>query len=116
MEILLFVAIFGSAVALVLFTVYRRAKQIHHLLNDGAPVHGVVSSKRTYVQKGRQRFVITYEYMADGATRKGRSIVSRELFDAHSDGQSIALRYLPNKPAVSAPQFVLEKARKELGK
>lgn len=114
MEILLFVAVFGAAVSLVLFNLYRRARHIHLLLNEGAPVHGIVSAKRSPVQKGRKRYILTYEYMADGATRKGRSIVSREVYDSHTEGQMIALRYLPMKPSVSAPEFVLEKARKDL--
>ena len=114
MEILLFVAVFGAAVSLVLFNLYRRARHIHLLLNEGAPIHGVVATKRSPVQKGRRRYILTYEYMANGATRKGRSIVSREVYDSHTEGQMIALRYLPMKPSVSAPEFVLEKARKDL--
>lgn len=114
MEILLFIAFFGAAASIVLFNLYRRAKQIHELLKDGVPAQGTLSSKRRITQKGRARFIFSYEYEADGRRRKGRSVVSHEVFDAHEEGQVLAVRYLATKPSVSAPEFVLEKARKDL--
>jgi hypothetical protein len=114
MEILLFIVVFGALASFVLFNLYRRAKQIHQLLNEGVPAQGTLFAKRRITQKGRARFIFSYEYEADGRQRKGRSVVSREVFDAHAEGQALAVRYLANKPSVSAPEFVLEKARQDL--
>jgi hypothetical protein len=112
MEILLFVAVFGSLLALVLFSLYQRARQVHALVDQGIPIQGIVTNKRRFMQKGRLRFVLTYEYHPDGKTRQGRSVVSREQFESHSEGQALPLRYRADKPSVSAPEFVLEQARR----
>ena len=116
MEILLFIAIFGGLVALVLFSLYQRAKQVHALVNEGIPIQGSVTSKRRFMQKGRLRFVLAYEYQPDGQTRRGRSVVSREQFELHGEGQALPLRYLADKPSVSAPEFVLDQARQAQSK
>lgn len=114
MEILLFIVFFGAVASIVLFNLYQRAKHIHQLLSEGVPAQGTLSSKRRIAQKGRSRFILSYEYEADGRQRKGRSVVSREVFEAHTEGQTLAVRYLSGKPNVSAPELVLEKARQDL--
>ncbi len=111
MEILLFIAVFGGLVAVVGFSLYQRAKQVHALMNEGIPIQGTVTRLRRFTQKGRARFALHYEYSPDGQPRKGRAYVSREQFEAHSEGQLLALRYLAGKPSVSAPEFVLDRAR-----
>lgn len=114
MEILLFILVFGAAASIVLFNLYRRAKQVHQLLNEGVPAQGTLTAKRRVTQKGRSRYIFSYEYEADGRQRKGRSVVSGDVFDAHTEGQLLAVRYLASKPSVSAPEFVLDKARQDL--
>jgi len=111
MEILLFIAVFGGLLALVLFSMYQRARQVHALVTEGIPIQGNVTNRRRFTQKGRMRFVLSYEYQPDGQTRRGRSVVSREQFEAHGEGDMLPLRYLASKPSVSAPEFVLDQAR-----
>ena len=113
MEVLLFLAIFGGLLALVIFSLYQRARQVHALLNEGIPVQGTVTRLRRFSQKGRARFAVHYQYSPDGQLRKGRSFVPKEQFEALTEGQLLALRYLADKPSVSAPEFVLERARQE---
>ncbi|HEY6641613.1 DUF3592 domain-containing protein [Povalibacter sp.] len=112
MEVLLFFAVFGSVLALVLFSLYQRARQVHALVHEGVPIAGVVTRKHRFTQKNRARFSLHYEYTPNGRTRHGRAFVSREQFESHSEGQMLRVRYLARKPSVSAPEFVLDQARR----
>jgi hypothetical protein len=102
----LFVAAFG----LVIWRGYRRAKQIHELKAHGQQTHGTIVARRKFNTRSGTRWMIVYEYNVDGRIRKHRSNVSREEWQSLAEGQLIALRYLPHRPSVVAPEAGIEKA------
>ena len=102
---LLFAGVFGVMV----WRTYRRAQQIRELKVHGQPTHGTIVARHKFNTRTGLRWVIVYEYDVDGRTRKYRSHVSREEYESFKEGQLIALRYLPHRPSVVAPEIAINK-------
>jgi hypothetical protein len=90
---------------------YRRAKQIQQLIEHGQSIQGVIVGKRSSRGANSRRRMIVYEYTVDGRQRQARTRVSAEQFAAMEEGQLIAVRFLPDQPEISAPEFVVEQGR-----
>lgn len=101
---------------LILFNASLRAKQVRALMERGTTITGILIAKRKPVAKGKRRFILSYEYTTSDATHKGRAVVSRSVFSQYEIGQALPLRYLDDRPAVSAPEFVIQKMRETLSK
>ena len=104
-------SLFVAGLAVVLWRGYRRAQQIHELKIHGQQTHGTVVARRKFSTRSGTRWVIVYEYNVDGQVRKHRSSLSRQEWDSFAEGQLIALRYLPHRPSVVAPEIVIAKAK-----
>ena len=90
---------------------YRRAKQIQKLIEHGQSIQGVIVGKRSSRRANSRRPMIFYEYTVEGRQRQARASVSAEQFAAIEEGQLIAVRFLPDQPEISAPEFVVEQGR-----
>jgi hypothetical protein len=103
--------LFVAALGFVFWRGSQRAKEIQELKVHGQPTHGTIVARRKFSTKSSSRRVIVYEYNVDGRVRKHRSHVSREDFESLTEGQLIALRYLPHRPSVVAPEIVIAKSK-----
>ena len=103
--------LFVAGLGIVMVRGYQRAREIQELKVHGQPTHGTIVAKRRFSAKSGTRWVIVYEYNVDGRVRKHRSHVSRQDFDSLAEGQLIALRYLPHRPSVVAPELVMAKGK-----
>ncbi|HLW01889.1 MAG TPA: DUF3592 domain-containing protein [Ktedonobacterales bacterium] len=71
------------------------------LQQGGAVVEGtVLDRKRAYVPSATMRFTLTYRYSYEGATHEYTQNVRRSLYEAAYPGQRIAVRCLPEDPAI----------------
>jgi hypothetical protein len=103
--------LFVGGLGFVVWRGYTRAREIHELKIHGQPTHGTIVARNKFNTKPGSRWVIVYEYNVDGQVRKHRSHVSREEFESFKEGQLIALRYLPHRPTVVAPEIVIAKSK-----
>lgn len=110
METIVFILLFSGVVAFTLWNGWHRAGQIHQLVKQGLPVTGVITRKRK--RPGKAQRYIEYAWTLSGQTHKGKSHLGLEEFSRWNEGDPIALRYLPGKAGVAAPEFVVEQARK----
>ena len=71
------------------------------LRQEGAVVEGtVLDRKRAYIPRATMRFTLTYRYSYGGATYEYTQNVRKSLYEAAYPGKKIALRCLPEDPAV----------------
>jgi hypothetical protein len=113
MDILFFSLALTAAAAWIVYNVRKRARERAALVHESVAIHGRITAKRVMRVKGRTRLMLLYEYSPNGQSCTGRCVVTREEFDAHAEGQMLALRYLPHRPSVSAPEFLLERVRRQ---
>lgn len=72
-----------------------------HLQQEGVVVEGiVVDRKRAYVPRATMRFTLTYRYSCGEATYEYTQVVRRSLYEAAYPGKKIAVRCLPEDPAI----------------
>jgi hypothetical protein len=112
MEWWVFPLMLAGVLGIVAWRGYNRAREIHELKAHGQPTHGTIVARHKFNTKSGSRWVITYEYNVDGRPRKHRSHLSRQEFDTFTEGQLIALRYLPHRPTVVAPEIVIAKSKR----
>lgn len=102
----LLIAIIGLFCLLVLFLVFvslvTNASRIKaRLQKEGAVVEGIVlDRKRTYVPRATMRFTVTYRYQYGEATYEYTQNVRRSLYETAYPGKRIAVRCLPDDPAI----------------
>jgi hypothetical protein len=71
------------------------------LQQEGAVVEGiVVDRKRAYVPRAAMRYTLTYRYGYGEATYEYTQTVRRSLYEAAYPGKKIAVRCLPEDPAI----------------
>lgn len=71
------------------------------LQKAGAVVEGIViDRKRAYVPRATMRFTLTYRYSYGEATYEYTQNVRRSLYEAAYQGKKIAVRCLPEDPAI----------------
>ena len=96
-----------------------RGMQFGELARHGLPVTGIVVRKfRTGSGKaGSMGRRIAFCYVAaDGVEHRRAATVASSKWAELEEGGPIQLVYLPAKPGVSAPAWLVEDARKALGK
>ncbi|GAA2824049.1 hypothetical protein EDC40_105152 [Aminobacter aminovorans] len=96
-----------------------RGMQFGELARHGLPVTGIVIRKfRTGAgNAGSMGRRIAFSYVAaDGVEHRRAATVSGSKWVELEEGGPIQLVYLPEKPGVSAPAWLVEDARKALGK
>lgn len=87
--------------ALVLVKVTNDSKINARLKQEGAVVEGIVlDRKRTYIPKATIRFTLIYRYSYGEATYESIQNVRRSLYEAAYPGKRIAVRCLPEDPAI----------------
>jgi hypothetical protein len=73
------------------------------LQQEGAVVEGIVlDRKRGYVPNSTMRFTLTYRYRYGVATYEYTQNVRRSLYEAAYPGKRIAVRCLPEDPAIAS--------------
>ena len=71
------------------------------LQQEGVVVEGIVlDRKRVYVPRATMRFTLTYRYSYGEATYEYTQNVRRSLYEAAYPGKKIAVRCLPEDPAI----------------
>ncbi len=71
------------------------------LQQEGAVVEGtVLDRKRVYVPRATMWFTLIYQYSYEGATYEYSQNVRRSLYEAAYPGMKIAVRCLPEDPAI----------------
>ncbi len=71
------------------------------LQQEGAVVEGIVlDRKRTYIPRATMLFTLTYRYSYRGATYEYTQNVRKSLYETASPGRRIAVRCLPEDPAI----------------
>jgi hypothetical protein len=103
-------------VALVV-TVAMRGQQMKKLAHEGVVLAGkVIERRRAGTGKaGRAHAFIRYEYFPPGGHRfEHRSAVSEGVFAQYQEGAAIDIVYLPSKPSVSSPKFLVDASRQAL--
>lgn len=92
-----------------------RAMQFKHLAHDGVAASGVVVKKfREGAAAGRHEPYLRYEYRVDGKCFENKIATLEEFWDAHEEGDSIEIVYVPSKPSVSAARYLVNESRKAL--
>lgn len=110
MGILLFILAIGALVGLSLWNGYQRARQVHELSQRGLPVTGTIT--RRWKRRGkRRRPFLQYDYSVAGQSYKHTMALSWDEYEGCAEGQPIALRYLPEKPGISASEKIVEQSR-----
>lgn len=95
--------------------VVQRGFQLRRLVADGVDATGTVVGKVTFNSSGPRSRYLRYRYQAaDGRTCTHRSLVSRELMNAHQEGGPIEIVYSASRPHVSAPRYLVEQGRSAL--
>ncbi len=110
MEWVLFLFAAAATVALGLWLGVRRGRQLLDLAKFGLPATAKIVARRSYARKSGRRFQIVYEYLAGASTRRSSSFLSESQFDATTEGGTLDVQYLPDRPNVSAPSFIIEQA------
>jgi hypothetical protein len=110
MEILLFILAAAALFGLSLWSGYRRAKQVYELSQHGLPVTGTITRRWKRQGKVRRPF-LSYSYSVAGQTYKHTMALSSDEYLTYAEGQLIELRYLPNKPEISATEKIVEQSR-----
>ncbi len=71
------------------------------LQKEGAVVEGIVlDRKRAYVPRVAMRYTLAYRYSYGEATYEATQNVRRSLYEAAYPGKRIAVRCLPEDPAI----------------
>lgn len=110
MGILLFILAVGALVGLSLWNGYQRARQVYELSQRGLPVTGTIT--RRWKSRGkRRRPFLRYDYSVAGQNYKHTMALSWDEYETYAEGQPIALRYLPDRPGISASEKIVEQSR-----
>jgi hypothetical protein len=102
----LLIGIIGLICVLALLLVFvflgaNDSKIKARLQQEGAVVEGIVfDRKRGYVPRATMRFALTYRYSYGGATYEYTQNVRRSLYEGAYPGKQIAVRCLPEDPAI----------------
>jgi hypothetical protein len=92
------------SLALLLAIVFLGANESRikaRLQREGAVVEGtVLDRKRVYVPRATMWFTLIYQYSYEGATYEYKQNVRRSLYEAAYPGMKIAVRCLPEDPAI----------------
>ncbi len=87
------------ALVLVLLTNDSRIKA--RLQKEGAVVEGIVlDRKRAYIPRATMHYTLAYRYRYGEATYEATQNVRRSLYEAAYPGKRIAVRCLPEDPAI----------------
>ncbi|HEY7420166.1 MAG TPA: DUF3592 domain-containing protein [Ktedonobacteraceae bacterium] len=71
------------------------------LQQEGAVVEGIIlDRKRAYVPRATMLYTLTYRYRYGGATYEYTQNVRKSLYEAAYPGKRIAVRCLPEDPAI----------------
>lgn len=100
--------------AWLIFSVVRRGYQFRQLLEDGVETTAAVTRK--VVSRRRRRrpesYFLRYEYRDGmGEKRTHQSVVTEEVWNRHVEGGPLDVVYSRSQPAVSAPKYLVDRAR-----
>ncbi len=110
MGLLLFILAAGALIGLSLWNGYARARQVHELVQHGLPVTGTIT--RRWKRRGkRRRPFVAYEYSVSGRSYRHSMALGQDEYEGFAEGQPIALRYLPDKPHISATEKIVGQSR-----
>jgi|GEM_PF-2243817 len=110
MGFLLFILAAGALIGLSLWNGFARARQVYELTQHGLPVTGTIT--RRWKRRGKKRKpYMAYEYSIAGQNYRHSMALSWDEYEAYAEGQPIALRYLPEKPGISATEKIVEQSR-----
>lgn len=110
MEWLLFLLVAAAIAALSLWLGVRRGRQLLDLEKFGLPATATIVERRSYSRKSGRRFQIVYEYLAGAQLQRSSSFLSESEYEATTKGGSLGIKYLPDRPKVSAPEFTIAQA------
>ncbi|MDZ4404138.1 DUF3592 domain-containing protein [Prosthecobacter sp.] len=106
-------------VGAMIFIFVRRGLQMRELCEHGVETTGQIVEKRV-VKAGKstsKQWKIVYRYTdSAGATHSHTSVVSIEAYQNHEEGGPIQVVYSAKRPVISAPKYLVDQARKALGK
>lgn len=118
-EILIGLLVPVLIVGAMIFIFVRRGLQMRELCEQGVETSGEVVEMRV-VKAGKsstKQRKIVYRYTdSAGATHSHTSVVSIEAYQNHEEGGQIQVVYSSKNPAISAPKYLVDQARKALGK
>jgi hypothetical protein len=85
------------------YAVWDRMRQsdISHLVHDGVEAKAIVLRHESH-RGNNFGFTVHYKYQADGALYQGVSGIGRDDYDLMADGQYIPIKYLRDRPGISA--------------
>ena len=101
-------------VVLMVLRLIERGFEFKQLLADGVETTGRVVAKITTRSSRHSSFTRTlrYEYHDDmGREHAHTAAVIDAAWDEHEEGGPIAVIYSASRPAVSAPKYLVERAR-----
>lgn len=104
-----------SAIAFLVW----RGMQMGQLVRDGVQTEATIVKKARLAAgaNGIANGQISYEFVAgDGRRYRRSSTVSDTRWAELTNGQSITVVYLPNRPATNAPAWQVDQAREALKK
>ena len=76
----------------------------------GREVSGTVVEKRSVVRRRARSTHVRYEYVdhVGARHRSGRTLVTPEAWESHTEGGPIAVVYSQKRPSVSLPKYLLD--------
>jgi uncharacterized protein DUF3592 len=90
-----------AMVLLMISLVVNDSRIKARLQQEGAVVEGIVlDRKRTYVPRAGMRFTLTYRYSYGEATYEYTQNIRSSLYETAYPGKRIAVRCLPEDPAI----------------
>jgi hypothetical protein len=107
---LIFVFVVGISAALTLRVAVGWSTELIELRKYGREVTGRVVEKRHTRRRGNTSAWIRYEYVDQfgKARRSRRTIVTPDAWEAHSEGEAIAVVYSERRPTISAPKYLID--------
>lgn len=113
--LLLWVLMPAAVVGVVAFRVVKRGRELRQILLDGVAATGTVRTKVAFHGSGARSRYLRYDYRdAAGRTHSHRSLVPRDVWNAHEKGGPIAIVYSASRPQISAPQYLVDLGRRAM--